>query len=205
MAHEQQQEESLQDSSVENRVAKQEKTDSWQTIGVLASLLFGIWGAGLSTWQYYESKIRDSPIIYGQLTVSKLRSSSSIHEITLKIHNAGVNTITLEPRMQIIMLAPNGNFVPNSYIEPQFSIDGDGDDETVQAPLPLSIDPGKSGVMKKTVSSSSDLFRQEVQYTIIIRDSRHERYRETFSRTRVTFGNRNKVSMAFESRPLIRL
>ncbi|NOT86556.1 MAG: hypothetical protein HOP03_00065 [Lysobacter sp.] len=204
MAHEEEQEGFLRDDSLENRVTKQSKTDWWQTIGVFASFLFGIWGAGLSSWQYYESKIRDSPIIYGLLTVSPSTTviSPSGYDVALKIHNAGTNTITLEPTMQLTMFAPNGSIVPHSYFKPELSVD---EDENVQLLLPLSIDPGKSGVIKKRIMSPSEIFKEKIQYAVIITDSRNQKYRDTFSENSITVRDKDEIYQQFEYRVLIRL
>lgn len=138
-------------------------SDTWQKIGIVFAIAFGLWGAGLSTFQEYRNYKKGVPKIYTQLTVSrpdfKEGAKSRPATFVVTANNAGQSSLTFMPTVSVLVVNP-----------------GSGLSQTVSGQLATSEVYGlpqtlKSGerITATFMSDDSDaVFGPNMQYIVIL-------------------------------------
>lgn len=147
------------------------KSSRLQNVGIVAAMIFGVWGAGLSSYQEYRLEKKEQPRIYVQLTVSrdpyKENAKSRPITFTARIQDSGESEITILPNVTFLV------FNPGSGLTSKF-------DGKIAAnstyPLPQVLKAGDSISASTTVAGEDQLFAPNLQFAVVIQTANNEAY-----------------------------
>jgi len=180
-----------------------------QSVGIIAAILLGLWGAGLSSYQEYRSLKKEEPHIYVQLSISRASykegAKSRPVTFTARIQDAGESTITLLPNVTFLEFNPGSGLI--SKLDGKVATD-------VTYPLPQVLKPGDSISASITVPDEDQIFEPNLQYAVVIQTADNKAYLASGTTTRLTTTQsydtmlkyiKYSSKMEFSSRPAVLL
>lgn len=138
-------------------------TEAWQKIGIIFAVIFGVWGAGLSTYQEYRSYMKGAPMIYTQLSLTrpnfKEGDKHRAATFVVTIQNSGQTSLTFLPAVSVVVFNP----------ESSFSQTLSGQLATTEAyGLPKTLKPGEQTAATFAAEDSDSVFGPNLRYSIIL-------------------------------------
>lgn len=141
-------------------------SDHLQQIGIVSAIILGVWGAGLSTYQEFRTREKETPKIFTQLTVSRPDYNENLKSrpatFSVKVHNSGQTPITFLPSVSFVASNPGSGFA--STFSGQFSSDA-------TFSLPKTLQPGEQASATATAPESDPVFGPNMQYAVLVKSA----------------------------------
>ena len=133
-----------------------------QSVGTIVAIALGLWGAGLSTYQAWQSHEASIPQLFTQMSVSResYTADTAARPATINVgfENSGQVQVSLLSPATIIVSNPGSGF-SRSY-PANFSKSGPYE-------LPVTLQPGTHALATATITDSAQVFGPDLQYAIL--------------------------------------
>lgn len=138
-------------------------SDTWQKIGIVFAIVFGLWGAGLSSFQEYRAYKKGVPKIYSQLSLArpdfKEGAKSRPATFVVTAQNSGQASITFLPTVSVVVSNPGSGL--SKALSGQLA-------SKVSYGLPKTLKAGEEIAATIVTEDSDSVFGPNMSYVIIL-------------------------------------